>query len=334
MKTRCTRLFGYLSVVLLALVGARTCSKMGSTASGPTNMALVPAGSFLMGDTFNEGWSAELPTNTVTVSGFYMDRTEVTLARWREVRDWATVNGYAFDNAGSGRAGTHPVQTVSWHDVVKWCNARSEKEGRTPAYYTDAAMTLVYRTGQVAPCVRWDRGYRLPTEAEWEKATRGGLSGKRFPWGDTISHSHANYHSDMSYGYDISPTRGKHPRFDGSRFVTIKGKLEPLLRRLGYRPAGNPAGTSPAGYFEANGYGLYDLTGNVLEWCWDWYGSYPSASQADPRGPATGSGRVIRGGSWGSIAVGCRVTYRFSGADPNYRDYFLGFRSVLPSSQP
>jgi formylglycine-generating enzyme required for sulfatase activity len=88
------------------------------------------------------------------------------------------------------------VVVVDWYDVVKWCNARSEMEGRTPAYYTSAEQTTVYRSGQTDvdnAWVNWTAGYRLPTEAESEKAARGGASGQRFPWGDTISWGQANY---------------------------------------------------------------------------------------------------------------------------------------------
>jgi sulfatase modifying factor 1 len=281
----------------------------------PTNMAFVPAGLFRMGDTFNEGDSNELPLHTVYVSAFYMDKYEVTKALWDEVKGWNGGNGYVYNDAGLGKAPSHPVQTVSWYDVVKWCNARSQKEGRTPAYYTDAALTQVYKTGQVAPYVKWNVGYRLPTEAEWEKAARGGARGHRFPWSDveTIAHSQANYNSSASYTYDISPTRGYHPTF----------------------VVGSEPYTSPVGYFAANGYGLYGMAGNVSEWCWDWYGLYSSGSQSDPRGPTSGSGRVVLGGAWGLDAIYCRSAGRFAGGHvPSFTSHFLGFRSLLPPGQP
>jgi formylglycine-generating enzyme required for sulfatase activity len=280
------------------------------------DMVLIPAGSFTMGNCMSpsEGNSDELPLLTVYVSAFYMDRYEVTKALSDEVYQWAITHGYTFDDAGSGKASTHPVQSIDWYDCVKWCNARSENEGRVPAYYTSAAQTTPYRTGQINvqnDWVNWNSGYRLPTEAEWEKAARGGASGHRFPWSDadTITHSRANYYSDAGYGYDVSPTRGYHPAFDDVRPYT-----------------------SPVGYFAANGYGLYDMAGNVWEWCWDWYGSYSSDSQTDPRGPGSGSSRVIRGGGWLHYAVHCRTAYCGS-IIPTGSGNFIGFRSVLPPGQ-
>ena len=112
---------------------------------------------------------------------------------------------------GVGKASNHPVEQVGWWDVIKWCNARSEKDGLEPVYSVNGT---IMRTENTEPTVNWAaKGYRLPTEAEWEKAARGGLSSKRFPWGDTISHSQANYRSDGSFAYDVSPTQGYHPQY-------------------------------------------------------------------------------------------------------------------------
>jgi sulfatase modifying factor 1 len=276
----------------------------------PSGMALIPAGSFTMGDCMGDGYSFELPLHTVYESAFYMDRYDVTKSLWATVYQWAIAHGYTFDNVGAGAASTHPVQAIDWYDCVKWCNARSEKEGRVPAYYTDAGLSVRYRTGQVdvqTNWVNWSSGYRLPTEAEWEKAARGGASGQRFPWGNTISWSQANYYAYPSgYPYDVNPTSGYHPTFNSY--------------------------TSPVGYFAANGYGLYDMAGNVWQWCWDWYGPYSSGSQTDPRGPTSGSYRVLQGGSWYSHADNCRTAHRDC-SDPTYRYITMGFRSVLPSGQ-
>jgi len=190
-------------------------------AAQASSMALIPAGPFTMGNCMDagEGDSDELPLHSVYISAFYMDKYEVSKTQWDTVYTWAVSHGYTFDNAGSGKAATHPVQSVNWYDCVKWCNARSEMEGRTPCYYTSAALSTVYRTGDLTIAndwVNWSaNGYRLPTEAEWEKAARGGTSGHRFPWSDadTIQHARANYYSDVYYAYDTSPTRGYHPTF-------------------------------------------------------------------------------------------------------------------------
>jgi formylglycine-generating enzyme required for sulfatase activity len=281
----------------------------------PSGMALIPAGAFTMGNCMDpsEGYLDELPLHTVYVSGFYMDKYLVTKSLWDTVYQWAIGHGYTFENAGSGKASTHPVQTIDWYDSVKWCNARSEQEGRVPAYYTDAGLSVRYRTGRVGPYVNWSSGYRLPTEAEWEKAARGGVSGQRFPWGNTISWTVANYYANPSaYAYDVNPTAGYHPTF----------------------ATGGYPYTSPVGYFAANGYGLYDMAGNVWQWCWDLYGSYSSGLQSDPRGPASGSYRVSRGGSWDGYAFRCRTAYRGDYYPAYGRNGSFGFRSVLPSGQP
>ncbi|MGZ5544351.1 MAG: formylglycine-generating enzyme family protein, partial [Limisphaerales bacterium] len=128
------------------------------------DMALVPGGAFNMGDAQSEGLACESPVHSVSVSDFYIGRHEVNKAVWDDVMQWATNHGYSFDDPGVASQPSDPVQQVSWFDAVKWCNARSEKEGMSPAYFTDTTFTTVYRSGQVnipETCVRWQgAGYR------------------------------------------------------------------------------------------------------------------------------------------------------------------------------
>lgn len=287
--------------------------------AAPADMVYIPAGSFEMG--IDEGAAynpSEAPLHWVYVSAFYMAKTEVTWAQWRAVYDWAVTNGYTFTNAGGGKAADHPVHTLNWFDAIKWCNARSEMEGLPVCYFTNVTQTLVYRSGQAVPSVAWRTGgYRLPTEAEWEKAARGGPAGLRFPHGDTITHADANFYSDAKYAnYDFSDPRGNHPAYND----------------------GVPPYTSPVGSFAPNGFGLYDMSGNILEWCWDWSGSYYSVSPyLDPRGPDTGSFRVLRGGSWLRDASCLRVVDRNNTANPTYNggasNRHFGFRVVRSATE-
>jgi formylglycine-generating enzyme required for sulfatase activity len=286
--------------------------------SAPGGMVLIPAGDFTMGNfTDTNGVpSGEFPLHPVYVSAFYMDKYEVTKALWDEVYQWATNHGYSFDNPGTWYNGVyyskgtnHPVYMINWYDCVKWCNARSEKEGLVLAYYTNAAQITVYRAGQVDvqnDFVKWGAGYRLPTEAEWEKAARGGTSGRRFPWSDTdnITHDRANYYAARDDPYDLSYPAGYHPAFNDGVYPY----------------------TSPVGYFAPNGYGLYDMAGNVREWCWDWSVGYPSELQTDPRGPTSGLYRIFRDGAWYEFAWSCRTAYRSSAAPWYGAGHFIGFR--------
>ena len=288
MKMR-PRLLGIvaLAAVSLAITHCRRTTQAPAAASPQAaalpGFALIPAGEFTMGDTLDG--DPEAPPHQVTVSAFYMGRNEVTKAEWDSVRTWAVSHGYPDLAEGAGKAAEHPVHTVSWWDVVKWCNARSEQEGLMPCYTVGGA---VMRSGTTEPTVNWTAsGYRLPTEAEWEKAARGGLSGKRFPWGDTISHTQANFKNDGGEPYQTGTT-GFHPTYG-------TGSIN----------------TSPVGSFTANGYGLHDMAGNGFEWCWDWYGSCDSGSQTDPRGPSSGFSRVVRGGSWEFPAECCRAASRY-----------------------
>jgi len=274
----------------------------------PAGMVLIPAGDFQMGRQSGSGQGDELPVHTVTVSAFYLDQFEVTKALWDEVKTYADAYGYTFSNSGSG-VGDHPVNRVNWYDCVKWSNARSEKEGLAPVYYTDAGFTTVYKTGEgTPPFANWTaNGFRLPTEAEWEKAARGTLVGNTYPWGNEITGSDANYNGSGD-PFDI-----------GGNETTPVGFYD--------------GGQIPVGVNRANGYGLYDMAGNVWEWCWDWYDEnwYDNAGATTPdtRGPNTSplGRRVLRGGSWsnGSGFLRCAGRDRIL---PVFESNVFGFRSA------
>ena len=211
-------------------------------------MVLIPAGSFEMGDHFDEGSDDELPVHRVQLDAFYMDSQEVTVEQFRKFVDESGHKYSRWNDVATYSPGDdYPMVYVIWNDATAYCE--------------------------------W-AGKRLPTEAEWEYAARGGLIGKRYPWGDELTHDDANYKG----------TGGK-DKWDRS--------------------------TAPVGSFEPNGYGLYDMAGNVWEWCSDWYAEYyySSSPLRNPQGSSSGIYRVLRGGSWfngpGSPArTGLRAAYR------------------------
>lgn len=271
----------------------------------PAGMVWIEAGDFVQGQA-----GIATPVHTNFVSGFWMDDKEITLAEWREVYTWATNNGYQFDNPGTGFTNNHPVGNINWYDAVKWCNARSEREGLKACYYTNVVKDagMEYRQGQLNisnAWVNWDAdGYRLPTEAEWEKAARGGRQGRLFPWGDTITHAQANYFSTNLHPYDVSPTRGMHPAFFGQM-----------------------PNTAPTVYFAANEFGLFHMAGNVAEWTWNWSVPYTGAGEQNPLGSPTGSLRVTRGGQAVTQADQLRCAAR-SPSGPSGLWPYVGFRCV------
>jgi formylglycine-generating enzyme len=180
-----------------------------------------------------------------------------------------------------------PVERVSWYEAVEYCNELSRQDGLDPCYSGSGASIV---------CDFTANGFRLPTEAEWEYACRAGT--------ETDFHTGNMTHSGSS-------------------------PIDPALDRAGWYGGNCGSTTHPVGEKEPNAFGLYDMHGNVYEWCWDWYsGNYYASSPAeDPRGPASGSDRVVRGGSWGFSAGGCRSAGR--GSDlPVFRNYNFGFRLV------
>ncbi len=225
-------------------------------------MVLIPAGEFQMGDHFNEGRDNELPVHTVYLDAFYMDKYEVTNTLYKKFMDATGHKAPVYWKNSRFNAPDQPVVMVAWHDAEAYCD--------------------------------WV-GKRLPTEAEWEKAARGGLGGKRYPWGNEAPDAGGVYRANYDPG----------------------------------NAADGYAYTAPVGSFPANGYGLYDMAGNVWEWCADWWGRdyYANSPPNNPLGPDSGSYRVVRGGSWPHPPSPLRVAYR-PDLDPAYTDSNVGFRCI------
>ncbi len=290
------------------------CSQWQSPPQDPDGLEFVtiPAGSFQMGDPFNEGGTDERPVHTVTLSSFQMSKHEITNAQFAQFLNAAraqnklkVVNGviYAITDSSNSQPWCDTSTSSSYSQTVISGGGYSVKTRDGRSQVNDPVVCVSWY-GAKAFCDFY--GYKLPTEAQWEYAARGGLSGQRFPWGTNINHSYANYRANGSaYTYDTSPytTYTYHPTYNTGTYPY----------------------TSPVGSFAANGYGLYDMSGNVWEWCSDWYGAYSSASQSNPSGPTTGSNRVLSGGSWTSVAGICRVAGR-EWYIPGNRNYCVGFR--------
>ena len=230
-------------ITLLLIVG---CSKE------PIGMVFVAGGTFQMGS--NSGESDEKPIHTVTVSSFFMDKTEVTQAQYKKVM--------GRNPSGFSGCDDCPVEKVSWHDAVAYAN----KVGK-----------------------------RLPTEAEWEYAARGGNKSKGYKYSGSNNLDAVGWYNSNSRPDILSDSK-----------------------------------THPVAQKQPNELGLYDMSGNVWEWCSDLYGSdyYSGSPQNDPQGPNSGTRRVLRGGDWRGLDDYCRVAYR-SRSNPGSGSSRRGFRLVL-----
>jgi formylglycine-generating enzyme required for sulfatase activity len=259
----------------------------GDLVQSPVNFVRINGGTFTMGSPSNEpGRGSNETQRQVTVSSFYMSRYEVTQKEYQEVMG---------TNPSNFKGDNLPVERVSWFDAVEYCNARSRKEGLTPAYTIDKSRSDPNNTSEydeyddVRWVVTWNRnanGYRLPTEAEWEYACRAGTT--------------------TAYN---------------------TGKSE--NNNTGWYAANSARSTQEVGRKLANAWGLYDMHGNVWEWCWDWYGNYASGAQTDPVGASSGSYRVNRGGSWQHSGQYARSASRAI-CRPSGWGVSLGFRLVRP----
>ncbi len=214
-------------------------------AAARPDMVYVEGGAFTMGDTFDEGHIIEKPARRVTVGSFYIGKYEVIFSEYDAFCQ--SVGRQKPDDRGWGR-GNRPVINVSWFDAVAYCNWRSGIDGLRPAYVVN---------GMNVACDFTANGYRLPTEAEWEYAAKGGKIGRGYKHSGSDDPDAVAWHSNNSSGI-----------------------------------------THPVGQKRPNELGLYDMNGNVLEWCWDWFDTYAEAGTKNPSGPAAGSCRVIRGGGY------------------------------------
>jgi len=233
-------------------------------------MVLIQGGIFLMGD-LNSEFSDEQPVHTVTVGTFYMDETPVTYKDFQKYIDAGGARSKYWDYETYNQL-ENPVTGISWYHAIDYCNWRSAIEGFS------------------------EGGYRLPTEAEFEYAARGGLEEKKFPWGNEFDPSFANFDDEKGI-------------MQGEWWRLAKVKDTPQ-----------------------NGYGLYGMSGNIWHWVNDWYESnyYSKSVENNPIGPETGRTKVLRGGSWGSISPDyLRVAKRSYTAPSNY-NYDIGFRCILP----
>jgi formylglycine-generating enzyme required for sulfatase activity len=260
------------SFTLIAAISAAAQSR-------PGDFILVKGGTFTMGSSASEPERGQDETqHRVTVSDFYIAASSVTQREYRELMG---------NNPSEFKGENLPVENVTWFDAVRFCNARSAREGLTPAYAI---------SGEAVTWNRAANGYRLPTEAEWEYACRAGTA-TPFNVGNNITDAQANFYNN--YGYNNNSSG----RVTG-----------------GYRVR-----TSPVNSYAANSWGLFDMHGNAADWCWDWYGEYGTAAQTNPAGPAAGTLRVNRGGGWNDFPKHIRSAYR--AATPPYNGSFnLGFR--------
>lgn len=229
------------------------------------------------GGTFNNGAA------NMTVSNFRISQHEVTGEQYATVMSVGDPSSFA-------SVINNPVERVTWFDAVEFCNKLSTNEGLTPVYTIGGRTPATgYPITAATVTANWtNNGYRLPTEAEWQFAARGGNNSNN----DTYAGS--NTVGDVSW-YSVNA---------GSTTHTVGTKT-------------------------ANELGLYDMSGNVWEWCWDWYGDYPTTAQTDYRGAASGSFRVLRGGGWNAGAAYCTVAF-LGNSLPNGQFDDFGFRVVRP----
>lgn len=272
--------------------------------------SLVPAGTFIMGSPADEpGRSADESQHQVTLTKpFYLQVTEVTNNQWNTL---IFATGLGAKPSTSNTGDEYPVETVNWFEAAYLANRLSVVEGKSPSYVLNGCDSTAPGAGMLCTSVDISTsctGYRLPTEAQWEYAARAGTTT-----------AYANPYS-----------------FDATNTETGDG-FNANLAAMGWyfwndTNSGYASGTKPVAQKQANLWDLYDMHGNVYEWCQDWYGDdyYTTSPFTDPQGPTDGSDRVMRGGGWGSEARFHRSAER-NNYSPGNRSQNVGFRLALPA---
>ena len=295
--------------VTKATSGGTTVITLDATTGMKMYFAEVPFGTFTMGSPVTETYHQSDETeHQVTISkAFFMGAHEVTQEQYQKIMGTnpsyftATQTDYS---SGYADTASQPVEQVSWFDAVRFCNGLSVNQGLTQCYTNQGGSAAIADTDTVT-CDWTATGYRLPTEAEWEYSCRAGTTSMYY-WANVYDEAQTKLYAWFWYncggvGYWTDPH-------------AVKG------------------GTQPVGTRTPNLFGLYDMSGNVWEWCWDWYdsGYYNVSPGTDPKGTDTGSYRVLRGGSWfGYSVLALRSAYRDWGA-PTYRLDIGGFRVCRP----
>jgi formylglycine-generating enzyme required for sulfatase activity len=269
--------------------GEETCGAEGRCVGfAPGTFVTIPSGSFEMGSPAGElgRYTGETQHEVTLTHDFEILSTEVTQG------EFEALMGY--DPSGFGTCGSDcPVETVSWHEAAAYCNELSDGAGRSRCYECTGSGASVECSPAAAYATPYDcPGYRLPTEAEWEYAARAG----------TVT---ATYNGDL----DVTDC-----------------SASTVLDSIAWYCGNSGDTTHPVGSLDSNDWGLFDMLGNVWEWCHDWYGGYGGA-ETDPWGPEAGSVRVGRGGSWIHVARFARAAGRFR-SNPGSRGDLVGFRPV------